>query len=1018
MNTISQEQLIRNFKVMHDGEIDFFLGAGASIQSGIPTGGNLVWHFKRELYCIENKLSLELYKDLKLTATQELLQNYFDNQGTHPPLYAPEEYSHYFEQCYSTIISRKRFIEGLVEGKNPSLGYLCLADFITHSKVKNVWTTNFDALVEASINTLNPSFPYVVCSSANQDSFSLLNPEYPAICKLHGDYRYDKLQNTESELQELEAKLYSYAFSQLSGKGLIVIGYSGSDESIMSFFEGHLSNPDFLSKGLFWAVHKGSSASNRIKHLIESAAAFGKDAAIVEIEGFDDFLYEAYRHTSSPNPIVDNKWRDSPLIQKALTFNGSPIDSFIKLNAYVADNHPLCHVFETDISSWAELRECIGSGNIIAALYSRHIYCFANTDHINAVFGNHIKSAIKLEPVEERILRKSDSIYIGLLYQLLKHYMISKGMTEYRKNKYYDSHTASNKSGCIFYKAVEIAISYISGNFYLNLIPTVHVTSNSGKSLEKLSYQYHVNKAISNIWNKQYNENLKYWEKLLRTSGRMFFEYEGFQIEFQTPAISCGGTNRDKKWPYLPAWLYPEPVMCFSEVDHRKSTVSQLRGLINYGPIDCSYAPANAIRNPIKLAVLAPQEKMATILSHLNSLNNRKAASGKDQFILNYEGFEPVFKRTLLVPTTNNTDLCIGYNESAILSRSAHDFVAFLKRGIDYFASRITDFHVLIIYIPRNFSHFREAKEISVDFNLHDEIKLYATDRGIKCQFIEERSINTYDPCKVLWGLSTSIYAKSSGVLWHPQAIHGGTAYVGISYAQSDEKGICIGCSQLFDSTGTGIRMILRKIDNPHYWGKKNPYMGRDEARSMMSQLREQYYGSNPTALLNRVVVHKTTPFMREEIVGITQAFEGINDIELVQIQAYCPWRAIKFGAGASQTAESFAVKRGMAIQLSSDSFLLWTHGCSIHPDIAGKFNYYKGGRGIPTPLFVKRHYGQAPGDTLAQEILMLTKMNWNSGDSLYKILPVTLDFAKVLARMSKQNAAIYNKAYDFRYFM
>ncbi len=82
------------------------------------------------------------------------------------------------------------------------------------------------------------------------------------------------------------------------------------------------------------------------------------------------------------------------------------------------------------------------------------------------------------------------------------------------------------------------------------------------------------------------------------------------------------------------------------------------------------------------------------------------------------------------------------------------------------------------------------------------------------------------------------------------------------------------------------------------------------------------------------------------------------------------------------------------------------------------QFNYYKGGRGIPTPLFVKRYYGQAPSDTLAQEILMLTKMNWNSGDSLYKILPVTLDFAKVLARMSKQNAAIYNKAYDFRYFM
>ena len=48
----------------------------------------------------------------------------------------------------------------------------------------------------------------------------------------------------------------------------------------------------------------------------------------------------------------------------------------------------------------------------------------------------------------------------------------------------------------------------------------------------------------------------------------------------------------------------------------------------------------------------------------------------------------------------------------------------------------------------------------------------------------------------------------------------------------------------------------------------------------------------------------------------------------------------------------------------------------------------------------------------------MLTKMNWNSGDSLYKTLPVTLDFAKVLARMSKQEEAIFDKAYDFRFFM
>ena len=243
------------------------------------------------------------------------------------------------------------------------------------------------------------------------------------------------------------------------------------------------------------------------------------------------------------------------------------------------------------------------------------------------------------------------------------------------------------------------------------------------------------------------------------------------------------------------------------------------------------------------------------------------------------------------------------------------------------------------------------------------------------------------------------------------------TAYIGISYAVSKEKGICIGCSQLFDSTGTGMRMLLRKLDSPHFAGKHNPYMGQEEARSMMSALREEYYRCNPTAKLDRIVIHKTTPFMRDEILGFVQAFEGIADIELIQIQEFNHWKGIKYGLDYDTGAEGYPLNRGTIIPISVDSFLLWTHGCLTNPEL-GVGHYYKNGRGTPTPLVVKRYYGNSSGDTLAREILMLTKMNWNSGDSLYKILPVTLDFAKVLSRMSKQNEAIYNKAYDFRYFM
>lgn len=78
---LTQEQFIRNFSVMTNGEVDFFLGAGASIASGIPTGGDLIWEFKRTLYCSENGISTENYKDLSLPSTKITFQNYFDQKA-------------------------------------------------------------------------------------------------------------------------------------------------------------------------------------------------------------------------------------------------------------------------------------------------------------------------------------------------------------------------------------------------------------------------------------------------------------------------------------------------------------------------------------------------------------------------------------------------------------------------------------------------------------------------------------------------------------------------------------------------------------------------------------------------------------------------------------------------------------------------------------------------------------------------------------------------------------------------
>ena len=1013
---LTQEQFIRNFSVMSNGEVDFFLGAGASISSGIPTGGDLIWEFKRTLYCSECGISTEKYKDLALQSTQRMLQEYFDRKGGCPKRYAPEEYSFYFEQCYSDPLARKRFIESIVSNREPSIGYLCLAETIAKGKIKNVWTTNFDPLLENALHQLYPTNSILVCSESNRDSVRLLNPQYPVIGKLHGDYRYDWLRNTESELQQLEEKLKEYAANQLVDKQLVVIGYSGNDESIMSFLESCVENPSLLSKGLLWAIRKGSWVNPRVNNLLERAKKNSKNADIIEIEGFDQLLFAVYQMQNYHNELIDGQGHT--LRERSdIRLSGQPVDSFVKLNAYQAEGCPPCNVFETDITSWAELRTIIAGSDVLAALYNKHIYAFSSQEKLEVVFQKHILSPIAREEVPDRIKYKYDSIYIGLIYQLVKRKLLSMGMVPFAKNKVYNPESRRVDKDFQIFNAVEIAVSFIEGTLYLNLLPTVHVSNSRGERLAKETYQVQVNRIVSSIYNQQYNDNLRFWETHLRTSGKLTFENDGFSVSFILPAISLGGNNRDSRWITMPSCKYDEPVMCFSDTDNSKRCINQLKGLCQYGPIDCSYMREGATRPSVRLAVLSPDDNIDKVLAHLNKLNTHVQNSGRDNFLPHYDGFERVYRRALSIPTKEQKDICIIYNANTVLKKTPAEFLAFMKRGIDAYSLRASDFDILVIYIPKSFAAFRASTTISADFNLHDALKLYATEKGIKLQLIEEKSVNSYDPCKVMWGLSTSLYAKATGVLWHPEAIQNDTAYIGISYAYSEEKRICIGCSQLFDSTGTGIRMVLRKINNPILLGKNNPYMREDDARTMMTELREQYYHSAPVNTLKQVVIHKTTPFIREEIAGIMQAFSGI-EVELIQIQDYCPWRGIRFGAEPGPKAFGFAVKRGLVVKLDRDSFLLWTHGCVIHPELSGIYNYYKGSRGIPAPLLIKRYVGNTSGDILAREILMLTKMNWNSGDSLYKTLPVTLDFAKVLARMSKQEEAIFNKAYDFRFFM
>ena len=91
----------------------WLLGAGASAASGILTARDMIWDFKRRIYCSEQKVPLRTCEDLGDARLLDKIQAFFDRQGTCPPRDSLEEYAFYFSRVYPGESDRRKYIEEL-----------------------------------------------------------------------------------------------------------------------------------------------------------------------------------------------------------------------------------------------------------------------------------------------------------------------------------------------------------------------------------------------------------------------------------------------------------------------------------------------------------------------------------------------------------------------------------------------------------------------------------------------------------------------------------------------------------------------------------------------------------------------------------------------------------------------------------------------------------------------------------------------------------------------------------------
>jgi hypothetical protein len=487
-----------------------------------------------------------------------------------------------------------------------------------------------------------------------------------------------------------------------------------------------------------------------------------------------------------------------------------------------------------------------------------------------------------------------------------------------------------------------------------------------------------------------------------------------------TSVAASGGTSKS-----FPAYRHiQEPPLAFHPDRTDDQHIHPLKGLLKFGPYSRSIL--YQVFDPIRVATIYPHKMSGRLDNLFREFEMRHIPHERKQYLPEFIGFSRIFGLRIVRASGSTGNIELAQDTDAALSASdkPHALLAErIHRALSLLDAHRSEFDVVMILLPESWQSGFDGSASGEDFDLHDYIKAVSATRGVPTQIVRERSALEYR-CRasVMWRLSIALYCKAGGVPWKLANADPDMAYVGLSYAlrqpQAGQPQFVTCCSQVFDADGTGLEFLAYDTADARV-EQENPFLDRNEMRRVMARSLALYQKRHDGRPPKRVAVHKTTRFTADEIEGCFDAWGGAEEIELVQVQDDSPWRGIlmepKPRANNRFYANNYPIHRGTYIHLAGNEVLLWTQGNA--PAVAGGSDYYKEGKGIPSPLLLRRFAGHGDWDEACRWIVGLTKMDWNN-DALYDRLPVTLNYASTLARTLKRLPYLGSKHFQFRFFM
>jgi hypothetical protein len=256
----------------------------------------------------------------------------------------------------------------------------------------------------------------------------------------------------------------------------------------------------------------------------------------------------------------------------------------------------------------------------------------------------------------------------------------------------------------------------------------------------------------------------------------------------------------------------------------------------------------------------------------------------------------------------------------------------------------------------------------------------------------------------IAWTISTAAFYKAGGRPWKLGAGREGVCYVGLVFRR-DEKHInprtaCC-AAQMFLDSGDGV--VFKGAVGPWYFRKRGHFhldhrSARDVAQMCVEAYKAKSGGKPPTELF----LHGRVRFDDDEWAGFVEG-AGSTKVTGVRISE-------GFGLKLFRNADH-PVMRGLFFRRSRFSGLLWTRG------FVPRLRTYPG-REVPNPLFIDVCRGDSDIETVAQDVLALTKLNYNACQFADGV-PVTLKFAQAVGEILTAGPMTDNAPpLPFRYYI